>query len=492
MLGGPLQTSAGARGMATMRSITGRSVEYCKGSLLIINKALENLGFLGVSRFDVNKYPLHSRGLHFFFFFTVPICLLSISASRSVVHTIPAIGESPSMASEDDSVRVKEETAGPSPSAGESYHIQRAERTPYGPPGVRGLFHNPFVTLCAACSTLGGVLFGYDQGVVSIVLVMPHFLETFPLVSETAAGAGFWKGLMTAMIELGALLGALNQGWIADKYSRRYSIVIAVIIFTIGSILQTAAINYAMLVVARLIGGIGIGMLSMVAPLYISEVSPPEVRGTLLVMEEFCIVLGIVIAYYITYGTRYMPSDWSWRLPFFLQMLPGFVLIAGVYLLPFSPRWLVFRGREPEALESLCRLRRLPETDARVKQEFFDIQVEVRFHKEISAEKHPNLQDGSRKSEALLEVVSWIDCFKPGCWRRTHVGVGIMFFQQVCIHQLQLTYKRSQSAKIYLHFCTDELTLSSLLGLMLSFTTHQRCSRRWEWTTIRSWSCLGF
>lgn len=102
------------------------------------------------------------------------------------------------------------------------------------------------------------------------------------------------------MIELGALIGALNQGWIADKLSRKYSIVLAVIVFIIGSILQTAAVDYAMLVVARLIGGIGIGMLSMVAPLYISEISPPEIRGALLVLEEFSIVSGIVIAFWIT------------------------------------------------------------------------------------------------------------------------------------------------------------------------------------------------
>ena len=74
------------------------------------------------------------------------------------------------------------------------------------------------------------------------------------------------------MIELGALIGALNQGWIADKYSRKYSIVIAVCIFVVGSVLQASAIDYAMLVVARFIGGLGIGMLSMVVPLYISEV----------------------------------------------------------------------------------------------------------------------------------------------------------------------------------------------------------------------------
>lgn len=305
-------------------------------------------------------------------------------------------------------------------------------RETYGPPGVRGIFANSYVLLCAACSTLGGLMFGYDQGVVSVILVMPQFLERFDRVTETASGAGFWKGLLTAMIELGAFIGAFNQGWIADKISRKYSIVVAVIIFTIGSVLQTAAMDYAMLTVARFIGGIGIGMLSMVAPLYISEISPPEIRGTLLVLEELCIVGGIVIAFWITYGTRFIEGEWSWRLPFFLQMIPGFVLLGGVFLLPFSPRWLVRVGRTDEALVNLAKLRQLPTSDRRVQQEHTDILAEVTFHKEVSVERHPQLQDGSRKSSLLLELVSWTDCFKRGCWRRTHVGIGLMFFQQVC------------------------------------------------------------
>ena len=92
--------------------------------------------------------------------------------------------------------------------------------------------------------------------------------------------------------------------------------MVAVIIFTIGSALQTASVTYSMLVIGRLIGGTGIGMLSMVAPLYISEISPPEIRGSLLVLEELSIVTGIVVAFWITYGTRYMTGEWSWRLPF--------------------------------------------------------------------------------------------------------------------------------------------------------------------------------
>ena len=245
-----------------------------------------------------------------------------------------------------------------------------------------------------------------------------------------ASGAGFWKGLLTAMIELGALIGAFNQGWVADKISRKYSIVVAVCIFIVGSILQTASFNYSMLVVARLIGGIGIGMLSMVVPLYISEISPPEIRGALLVLEEFSIVSGIVIAFWITYGTQYMVGEWAWRLPFLLQIIPGVVLGIGIFFLPFSPRWLVSKGRNDEALASLSKLRQLPASDSRVRQEWYDIRAEIAFHQEASASRHPHLQDKSAISRVKLELASWSDCFRRGCWRRTHVGVGLMFFQQ--------------------------------------------------------------
>lgn len=303
-------------------------------------------------------------------------------------------------------------------------------RETYSEPGLRGIFNSRYVVLCAAFSALGGLLFGYDQGVISVILVEPQFLARFGRIAEGTSGAGFRKGLLTAMIELGALLGALNQGWIADKYSRKYSIVIAVCIFTLGSALQTSAIGYSMLVLARFIGGIGIGMLSMVAPLYISEISPPELRGTLLVLEGFSIVLGIVIAFWITYGTQYIASEWAWRLPFLIQVIPGLILGVGITSLPFSPRWLASKGRDQEALQSLARLRSLPTTDHRVQLEWFEIRAEVALHNEISAERHPHLQDGTKTSRFKLEIAAWADCFKGGCWRRTHVGVGVMFFQQ--------------------------------------------------------------
>ena len=125
-----------------------------------------------------------------------------------------------------------------------------------------------------------------------------------------------------------------------------------------------------------------------------------------------------------------MTGEWAWRLPFLLQMVPGLVLGVGTLFLPFSPRWLVSKGRDSEAGSSLSKLRQLDITDSRVQQEWIDIRAEVAFHKEVSAERHPNLQDGSAASRMKLEIASWTDCFRRGCWRRTHVGVGLMFFQQ--------------------------------------------------------------
>lgn len=167
---------------------------------------------------------------------------------------------------------------------------------------------------------MGGSLFGYDQGVISVILTMDQFQQQFPQVSSSAAGGGFQKGLLTAMIELGAFLGAMNQGWIADKISRKWSIFVAAVVFLIGSAIQTGAMDFGMLLAGRFIGGMGVGMLAMVAPLYISEIAPPEIRGTLLVLQELSIVTAIVIAFYITYGTRYIISEWSWRLPFLIQV----------------------------------------------------------------------------------------------------------------------------------------------------------------------------
>lgn len=183
-------------------------------------------------------------------------------------------------------------------------------------------------------------------------------------------------------------------------------------------------------------GGIGIGTLSMVAPLYISEISPPNVRGSLLVLEEWSIVFGIIVAYYITYGTRFIAGDWSWRLPFLLQVFPAIVLCAFMKVLPFSPRWLATQGRDDEALKTLIRLRQLPETEERVIGEWIEVRAETAVQKEVQAERHPSLMADSASTitSLKLELVSWADTFCRNSYKRTLVGE----FPCACVCRSQL------------------------------------------------------
>lgn len=133
---------------------------------------------------------------------------------------------------------------------------------------------------------------------------MPEFYNHFPETAPGHARYGFNVGFMTGMLELGAFIGCLFFPCLADRISRKWGLTVATVFFCVGAILQTAAWNYGSLVAGRFIGGIGVGTLAMGAPLYISEIAPPNLRGSLLVLEAISIVMGAIIAYWITYGTR--------------------------------------------------------------------------------------------------------------------------------------------------------------------------------------------
>ncbi|KAG9516337.1 hexose carrier protein, partial [Aureobasidium melanogenum] len=289
----------------------------------------------------------------------------------------------------------------------------------YGRNGFRGIIESPFVFGAAMLASLGGFSFGYDQGVISIINVMPQFHETFPY-----AKTGFGKGFMTGMLELGAFIGCFFMPYMADKISRKWALTIVVVIFDIGAIIQTASQNYGMLVAGRTIGGIGVGTLALGAPLYISEIAPPNLRGSLLVLESISICLGVVIAFWITYGTKELSGEIAYRLPLGLQMVCATLLGVCIHFFPYSPRWLASVGRNEEALSSLCKLRRLPDTDARVRTEYEGILAEVEFETSMQEKRHPGVHG------IKLELLSWADLFTKKVWRRTAVGMGVAFFQQ--------------------------------------------------------------
>ncbi|KIN09098.1 hypothetical protein OIDMADRAFT_108444 [Oidiodendron maius Zn] len=286
-----------------------------------------------------------------------------------------------------------------------------AEDLAYGPNGIRGIIGNSYVFGAAFLASLGGFSFGYDQGVISIINVMDQFQNAFPR-TRTAFGTSF----MTAMLLLGAFVGCIFMPSLADKISRKWALTVVVVIFDIGAIMQTSSQSYGTLVAGRAIGGIGVGTLAMI--------SPPNLRGTLLVLESISIVSGVVIAFWITYGTRYIASEAAFRLPLGLQMVCATILGVAIHFFPYSPRWLTLVGRNEECLASLSKLRGLPPTDRRVQKEFKGIVAEVEFNKIILGKRHPGA------SAFKLEVLSWLDLFDRKMWRRTVVGCGVCFFQQ--------------------------------------------------------------
>lgn len=210
------------------------------------------------------------------------------------------------------------------------------------------------------------------------------------------------------------------NGPIADRFSRRWSILYANIIFLIGSAIQAGAQDLPMLLVSRFITGVSVGMLSMVVPLYLSEVAPPELRGSLVALQQLAITCGIMCAFWLDYGTQFIggtgdrQSQAAWRFPLAFQCVPSLCLAIGTFFLPFSPRWLLQAGmftfyfhssllnftyaylhllsdREEEAREVLSRLRRVPESDPRVCLELLEIKAATMFEQETRIAKYPDI-----------------------------------------------------------------------------------------------------
>lgn len=304
-------------------------------------------------------------------------------------------------------------------------HGQSTSDISYDAKGISGIVRSPYVFGVALLASFGGFSFGYDQGVISLILTMPQFHGAFPEVAPGHPHYGFNTGFMTGMLEFGAFIGCLFFPMLADRYSRKWGLAVATAFFCIGAIIQTTAHSYGTLVAGRTIGGIGVGTLAMGAPLYISEIAPPNLRGSLLVLEAISIVIGAIIAYWITYGTREIASEWAFRLPFLLQIGPALMVGIGMQFFPFSPRWLAMRHRDDDSLDSLQRLRRLPATDDRVQQEWKGILSEVEFQERLLIHEH-----GANTNIVLLELKQWGDLFKPKLRRRTMVALAIPFFQQ--------------------------------------------------------------
>jgi len=285
----------------------------------------------------------------------------------------------------------------------------------------------------AVFASLGGLLYGYNQGVFSGVLAMRSFDDRMgDAVVNTDK-----KGWLVSILELGAWLGVLMTGYFADKISRKYTVILAVVIFCIGVIVQTTAKGPPSIYGGRFITGLGVGSLSMSVPLYNSEISPPEVRGSLVALQQLAITFGIMISFWIDFGTNYIggtaegQKEAAWRIPLALQLVPAIILGIGFIFMPFSPRWLVNQERNEEALAVLARARGLPEDAELVQIEFLEIKAQYLFEKETSEMRFPNYQDGKFWSDFKLGFYSyWSLLRERSLLYRVAVGTLTMFFQQ--------------------------------------------------------------
>ncbi|KAK5117509.1 hypothetical protein LTR85_008894 [Meristemomyces frigidus] len=316
--------------------------------------------------------------------------------------------------------------------------------------GIVGMIHNPYVFLTCLFASLGCMMYGYDQGVMGPVLVMENFQAHFPTLTGSTI-----QGWLVAALELGAWGGALLNGYLADAISRKYAMLVAVIIFTVGTGLQAGAQSPAYLFGGRIVGGIGIGMFSMVIPLYQAEIAPPELRGSLVSLQQLSITIGTCIAFWLDYGMHFVggthcdPAGFngdpmttgtsptfdynaahghtclgekaiSWRVPIALQLIPAWILFFGMFFLPFSPRWLMMKHRDEEAISALCRLRRLSADDPLLKGEYLEIKAAVMFDEETDALLKAG-QGWRGPAKAL---------FAPHMLKRLSIGCAIMIFQQ--------------------------------------------------------------
>ncbi|QWT21360.1 sugar porter family MFS transporter [Bacillus sp. NP157] len=262
-------------------------------------------------------------------------------------------------------------------------------------PSTAGVDATPSTGLVVGIITiaaLGGLLFGYDTGVIGVALL--GLGRQFALDDTT-------KQLVTGAIIFGALFGCLATGPLSDRWGRRRMVIFVGVLFALGSIASAMAPSVGWLIAARFLLGLSAGSSTQIIPVYIAEVSPPKHRGKMVVLFQFMVVFGITVAYFTGFA---LGEHWRWM--FGLGVIPALILLAGMVFLPESPRWLVAERRTEEAFKVLERVRGNA-TAARA--EIAEI--------ETVAEKEPS--------------GSWKDLTKP--WIRPAVVVGacISMFSQI-------------------------------------------------------------
>ncbi|CAN8103639.1 unnamed protein product [Discula destructiva] len=228
----------------------------------------------------------------------------------------------------------------------------RAQRLLYSimPFASKGFTGKPLIYFTSIFVSLGVFLFGYDQGVMSGIITGPYFKDYFNQPSRAEIGT------MVAILEVGAFISSLSVGKIGDIIGRRRTILYGSIIFFIGGALQTLATGMPIMMLGRVIAGLGVGALSTIVPVYQSEISPPHNRGKLACIEFSGNIIGYTTSVWVDYFCGFIDSDYSWRLPLAMQCVMGGLLGLGSLVIVESPRWLLDNDHDEEGIVVIANL----------------------------------------------------------------------------------------------------------------------------------------
>ncbi|MBS1668394.1 MAG: sugar porter family MFS transporter [Bacteroidetes bacterium] len=245
-------------------------------------------------------------------------------------------------------------------------------------------------------SALGGYLFGFDFAVISGAL---------PFLQKQFALDAYWEGFATGSLALGAIVGCLIAGRVSNRYGRKPGLLLSAAIFAISSLAMAFSPSRDLFIVSRFCAGVGVGMASMLSPMYIAEISPAHLRGRMVAVNQLTIVLGILITNLVNYSLR-NHGEGAWRWMFGLGFIPSALFFLGAMSLPESPRWLVKAGRKDDAQSVLKKI----------------------GDDDFSAS---SLQDIERSVQGSGKT-KFSDVFGKAVLPAVLIGIGLAVFQQLC------------------------------------------------------------
>ena len=269
-----------------------------------------------------------------------------------------------------------------------------------------------YIAALTIVATLGGLLFGYDTAVISgtVESLRVFFIEPqqLPLAQASAL-----EGFVVSSALIGCILGACAAGWLSQRFGRKPSLQIAAVLFLLSAIGSAwpelfwgapGSGNHSFLyhfVAYRILGGVGVGLASMVSPMYIAEIAPARKRGTLVSWNQFAIIFGMLVIYFVNYAiARQGDADWlhttGWRWMFASEIVPATLFLTALFFVPETPRYMVMRGRDEKALSVL---RKISGDDA---------------EKEISVIRESLNEKGQSMRAFYLFMLDWLILFVAG------------------------------------------------------------------------------